>query len=388
MNASSSAPSEPPHAAKWWGLVFASAAALMAAPVLVTLDTLFMWKVTLGVTEYGHRLALIPLLLAALCWRRGRRLAACIALAATFVFLVPLAQAMLMARTMQQGIDAAFSISDPSPKQPLDLRDLWLGGEPEPVAAQRLTYASDAGEERGLLFFPSQKQQPAPCLIVIHSGGWDSGSADEFPAWNHYWAREGCAVAAIEYRLAPKWRWPAQRDDVAAALAFLKAQAASLGVDAQRFVLIGRSAGGQIATAAAFSLNDPAIRGCISFYAPADMPFAWQYADPADVLDSPRLMRRFLGGSADEEPENYLSASGTLIAKTGCPPTLTIHGVRDTLVWHRQSERLAARLKSVGVPHYALSLPWATHALDYPFNGPGAQLTRYAVDRFLEKVTR
>jgi acetyl esterase/lipase len=247
---------------------------------------------------------------------------------------------------------------------------------------------NDANGERKLLYFPSQTTTPAPCLIVIHSGGWENGRPEEFPLWNHYWARQGYAVAAIEYRLAPHSQWPAPREDVAEALRFMKAQSAKLGIDASRFVLIGRSAGGQIATAAAYTLADPSVRGCVSLYAPADMPFAWQYADPDDVLDSPRLMRQYLGGGATEAEDKYLSSSGTLIAKEGCPPTLMIHGDRDILVWNKQSERLAAKLEIVNVPHYHLALPWATHALDYPFNGPGAQLTRYAIDRFLAKMTQ
>lgn len=388
MNDDAPAASVQRRASPWSGLLFAGATVLMAVPVFFTIDTLLMWEVTLGVTEYGHRLAVVPFVLALLCWRRGQGIASLVAFIAALALMVPLAQAMMLARSLPQQIDAAFAITQPSQKQPLDFHDLWLGREPEPVESKRLVYASGDGEGRGLFFYASQKQQPAPCLVVIHSGGWDSGSAEEFPAWNHYWAREGYAVAAIEYRLAPKSRWPAQRYDVAAALAFLKAQAASLGVDAQRFVLIGRSAGGQIATASAYALNEATIRGCISLYAPADMPFAWGLADRKDVLNSPRLMRQYLGGGADEQSENYLSASATLIAKSGDPPTLMVHGLRDTLVWYRQSERLATRLESVGVPHFYLSLPWATHALDYPFNGPGAQLTRYAVDRFLEKVTR
>ena len=65
-------------------------------------------------------------------------------------------------------------------------------------------------------------------------------------------------------------------------------------------------------------------------------------------------MRQYLGGDAAEAAENYLTASGTLIAKEGCPPTLMVHGDRDILVWNKQSERLAAKLESVHVPHYHL----------------------------------
>ena len=372
---------------EWARAIAGSLCLILAMPVLVTLDSLRLWKITVVVTEYGHRMAVLALLISVASLRR-QPVISLVAVSAACIFLVPLAQAIRIAAVLPDRLDEAFSMMSPALPRPLSATGLLFGGKPEPVQPQSLVYADEPDGEQRLLFFPSQKARPAPCLIVIHSGGWENGGPDEFPVWNHYWAREGYAVAAIEYRLAPQSRWPAPRDDVAAALRFLKEQSAVLGVDAKRFVLMGRSAGGQIATAAAYSLSDPAVRGCISLYAPADMPFAWQYADPNDVLDSPRLMRQYLGGDATEAAENYLSASGTLIAKEGCPPTLMIHGDRDILVWNKQSERLAAKLESVHVPHYHLALPWATHALDYPFNGPGAQLTRYAIDRFLAKVTQ
>jgi acetyl esterase/lipase len=70
------------------------------------------------------------------------------------------------------------------------------------------------------------------------------------------------------------------------------------------------------------------------------------------------------------------------------PPTLLLHGTLDTLVWPRHAERLAARLAAAGVPHVYVALPWATHAFDYNLNGPGGQITTYALERFLAFVTR
>jgi acetyl esterase/lipase len=65
-----------------------------------------------------------------------------------------------------------------------------------------------------------------------------------------------------------------------------------------------------------------------------------------------------------------------------------MHGQLDALVWHRQSERLAQRLTDAGVPHVFISLPWATHAFEVNVNGPGGQLTTYAVEWFLAAVTK
>ncbi len=126
----------------------------------------------------------------------------------------------------------------------------------------------------------------------------------------------------------------------------------------------------------------------IALYAPADLHFAWRYSREDDVLKSPQLLRQFLGGPPEAAPSGYDSASGYLHVTKSTPPTLLLHGQLDTLVWHRQSERLAARLTENRVPHAFVSLPWATHAFEYNLAGPGGQLTRFSVEWFLAAVTR
>lgn len=73
-------------------------------------------------------------------------------------------------------------------------------------------------------------------------------------------------------------------------------------------------------------------------------------------------------------------------AKT--PPTLLVHGTIDTLVWSRQSERLAARLSEAGVANLLVAMPWATHGLEFKLSSPSGQLTTYAVGWFLAAVCR
>jgi acetyl esterase/lipase len=266
---------------------------------------------------------------------------------------------------------------------PFSFAGLFAAG-PAPVSAETLRYSG----ELALDFYRAVGKSPAPCVVVIHGGGWDGGSREEIAHFNHWLARAGYAVAAIDYRLAPGAVWPAQRTDTLAALAYLKTHATTLGVDPARFVLLGRSAGGNIAQAVGYTAADPAIRGVIALYAPADLHFAWRYSREDDVLKSPQLLRQFLGGPPEAASSGYDSASGYLhVAKT-TPPTLLLHGQLDTLVWHRQSERLAARLAENRVPHVFVSLPWATHAFEYNFAGPGGQLTRFSVEWFLAAVTR
>ena len=213
--------------------------------------------------------------------------------------------------------------------------------------------------------------------VVIHGGGWDGGDRTQLAAWNSRLVAQGYAVAAVSYRLAPKWIWPAQGDDVRAALVWLKAHAKELEIDPTQLVLLGRSAGGQLATAVGYGAHDPAIRGVIALYAPHDMPFAWSVSREDDALNSVKLMRQYFGGPPDtpERLARYEAASGQLLANKNSPPTLLIHGVPDTLAWYRHSVRLDARLTELGVPHYYLQLPWATHGCDFNPDGPSGQLT-------------
>jgi acetyl esterase/lipase len=237
-------------------------------------------------------------------------------------------------------------------------------------------------------FYPAFGREHAPCVILVHGGGWNGGSAGELPHFNHWLARSGYAVAAIDYRLAPRFPWPAQREDITAAIAFLKSHAAELGIDASRLVLFGRSAGGHLAAATAYTRPDPAIRGIVAFYSPADVHFAWEFSRDDDVLKSPQLLKDFLGGTPETARANYDDASPIRFVDRQTPPTLLVHGQLDTLVWHRQSERLDRRLTEAGVPHAFVSLPWATHAFEYNLRGPGGQLATFSVEWFLTAVTR
>lgn len=94
-------------------------------------------------------------------------------------------------------------------------------------------------------------------------------------------------------------------------------------------------------------------------------------------------------GPPGTEPAAYTRASGIDPVGPDCPPTLLIHGRLDSLVSVHESERLAAKLTAAGRPNLLVTIPWASHAFDtVNFNGPGSQVTPYAVAWFLEAVTR
>jgi len=377
---------------RWSLFLLALALLTLALLTLVKSPDWSEWKLALLVGEFGHWLALLPILLATCAWLfRGPSVALASATAllcalALGLFLRPTLEAWKLSGALPGQLTRQFG----PPPASLTRAPFSLGGffqrAPAPVPVETLTYSVADG--LALDFYRAAGKSPAPCVVLIHGGGWDGGSRTELAHFNHWLARLGYAVAAIDYRLAPHFVWPAQRADTLAALAYLKTHAATLGLDPTRFVLLGRSAGGNIAQAVAYTARDPALRGVIALYAPADLHFAWQYSREDDVLKSPQLLRQFLGGPPDAARAAYDSASGYLHIAGTTPPTLLLHGQLDTLVWHRQSERLAARLVAQNVPHAFVSLPWATHAFEYNLAGPGGQLTTYTVERFLAAVTR
>jgi acetyl esterase/lipase len=300
-------------------------------------------------------------------------------------------RAASFAKTAQAKMDAVFPLPEGAPivPGPFSLWKNWMVGGTKPVAMQTMDYQEFAGSPVNLDFYPADVSSgPAPCLVVIHGGGWDNGSRTEFASASHRLARRGIAVATLDYRLSPQAIWPAQAEDVRVAISVLKEHADGLAIDPHKFVLMGRSAGGQIAEAVAVSGVIPEVRGCIALYSPADMHFAFKYADKKDILDSDKLLRQYLGGTPTDAKAAYDSASAYGLVTKRTVPMLLMHGANDELVWVRQSQRMAERLIENGVNHVYLELPWATHAFDHNDNGPGGQIALWAIERFVRSVTR
>lgn len=373
-------------------LLLPLAVLLLALSLLtaVRVPVVVNWRLAVLAGEYGYLLAVLPLGLAASIWWSRQSaawpwaLAGCLVCAVAFgLLLKPVIEARLLGRSLPVRLSSAFGPARPD--QPAFSLDRLFYRRPPVASVTTHKYAPGLQLD---LRRPAGTAGPAPVVIVIHGGGWDGGDRNEVAGFNDWLVTQGWTVAAIDYRLAPEHPWPAQREDVRAAIAWLKEHGDELGLDANRLVLFGRSAGGQIAAAVGYGTRDPAIRGVIALYAPFDMEFAWSVSREDDALNSLNLMRQFLGGPPDDSRrEVYRSASAQELVQAGrTPPTLLLHGSLDTLVWRRHSERLAARLAEAAVPHAFIELPWAVHAFEYNPHGPGGQLTTFACGWFLARL--
>ncbi len=120
--------------------------------------------------------------------------------------------------------------------------------------------AADGTPLPARLYAPAPGDAPLPALLYLHGGGFVIGSLPTHDALCRELAqRSGGAVLALDYRLAPEHRFPTAVDDAWAALQWLAAHAAGLGLDPARLAVGGDSAGGTLAAVAAILARDHAL---------------------------------------------------------------------------------------------------------------------------------
>jgi acetyl esterase/lipase len=222
---------------------------------------------------------------------------------------------------------------------------------------------------------PTAHKEKSPAIIVIHGGGWRNGEPGGwFAAHNRYFASQGYTVFDVEYRLSGVAKWPAQLEDVQAAIEWVKSHAEDYQIDPQRIGILGRSAGAHLALMAAYCGQDT-IRSVVSIYGPTELRWPDLEADSA--------IKALIGGTFEELPQAYENATPLNFVRDGLPPTLIIEGGMDTIVPYHHGDALVGRLSLTDTPFVLLRVPWSRHGFDAVLSGLGTQLTYYYLDRFL-----
>ncbi len=236
-----------------------------------------------------------------------------------------------------------------------------------------------------ILYYPPEGggRAAAPALIDIYGGAWQNGSPRDMYRFDSYIALRGFAVFAIDYRHAPAFRFPAQLDDVNAALSFIHSNAARYGIDPNRLVLCGRSSGAQLALLAAYQSGPVPVRGVISYYGPTDLTEGYWKLPFPDPIHVRSVLEKYLGGSPAQLPGVYRSASPVTYVKGSLPPTLLIQGKRDHIVKAEFARELFQGLQKTGNRAFLLEIPWAEHGFDFVPFGLGNELALRAIEEFL-----
>lgn len=232
-------------------------------------------------------------------------------------------------------------------------------------------------------------EEPAPVIVQLHGGGWRQGSRTSFSplvsAEDSFgrMVAAGFAVAAVDYRLSGEAVFPAQVDDVRAAVAWIRAEGERFGLDGSRLVLWGGSAGGTLA--ALIGLEEgAAVRGVIDWYGPSDLLAMGEFTRGVDAPGESRE-DQWLGASVFDVPDTAKAASPAFRVHAGAPPFYLAHGADDNDVPPSQSRRLADALSAVGVDVQLHLEPGAGHF----WRGVSDQSALFdAAIGFAQRVTR
>ena len=336
-----------------------------------------MLLLAVGVPELApYALALaLPLSLVALRLARGRArgVVAGLAVAANACLLWPAFAAPFAAAAAQRTLDDARIPS---------ARTRALGGVD---VVRDLPVPLRDGKALALdLYRPHHARGASPLIVAIYGGSWSRGSRTRMEALARWYAHRGYAVAAIDYRHAPQYRFPVQRDDVEDAFRAIAAHARAWRVDPAHVALFGRSAGAELALLAAERPQPLRVAAVVAYYAPVDLTGGWNDPPQPDPAGVRGILAAYLGGPPDAAHATaYRAASPFDGAHAGMPPALLISGRRDQLVLIRFSRAFAARLRQLRVPVAAIELPWANHGFD-EVDGIGAAIARDATLRFLD----
>lgn len=222
-----------------------------------------------------------------------------------------------------------------------------------------------------------------PIIMQIYGGSWQSGSPVSQEWFSRYFAERGYLVVAIDYRHAPEWKWPEQIVDVRTALYWISEEGQKFGGDPGRIVLVGRSAGAQLAMRLAYQEGPSSIRGVVNYYGPVDLAEGWRHPPRPDPANVRGILETFIGGTPDQKPEHYRHASPITWVSRASAPTLSIYGGRDHIVEARFGRALDAALKNAGATSVLLELPWAEHSFDAVPNGMGRQIALNYTERFI-----
>ena len=211
--------------------------------------------------------------------------------------------------------------------------------------------------------YPKGIPEPLPCVLWIHGGGWASHDLTRVYRPERQMAelaKLGFVCASIDYRLSDEAVFPAQLEDCKCAVRYLRAHAEELHIDPKHIASWGESAGGHLAAMLAvtndmeefegsggWSEMSSNVQAAVAWYPPCDLPaLQHYYGKEADIIA--KLVGVPIDDASFEKKAWYASPACYVSRKL--PPMLLMHGDRDSLVPHAQSEDFCKSARAAGNP--------------------------------------
>jgi len=205
---------------------------------------------------------------------------------------------------------------------------------------------------------------PFPAAILVHGGGWVAGDKQQYITYIFQPLSDaGFAWFSINYRLAPKYKFPADADDVEEAIRWVKHNAEKYRVDAKRIALIGESAGGHLVSyVGAKQAPGTRVAAVVSMYGIHDFITA-----SIDWKPIPTEILQLFGIEAVDAGSApiLIQASPVTYIKKDMPPYLLMHGSKDEDVPYSQSVEMCKKMKQAGASCDLVTIEGGVHGMDH-----------------------
>lgn len=246
---------------------------------------------------------------------------------------------------------------------------MFWHGQTRPALQQNVVYGNGGSEDLLLdLATPVRGSGPFPAIVCIHGGAWRSGDKSWYKDKIIAFAEHGYVAVSVNYRLAPKHKFPAQVEDVKCAVRYLRAHAAELDIDPAKIAAIGDSAGGHLALLLGFMDSADGLEGdggnsgpsskvqaVVNYYGPADLTVTEKWAQ------GQKVQANYFLDTNDPAAPVVSRASPVTYIDSADPPVLTFHGTADPIVPVEQARRLHEVLKKSKVPERLELIEGAGH---------------------------
>ncbi len=253
---------------------------------------------------------------------------------------------------------------------------------------------------------------PFPVVIAIHGGGWvmgNKGLGNVIP-FNKYFASKGYVVFDLQYGvydvtqvpemgefgeafsmisslITPKYNSSytiqQQLENIGYFTKILEANESKYHADLGKVFIVGRSAGGHMASVVTTGYKDPLFAG--NFSSTMNILGGIWFYPPTNLsrLVSPFMDKLLVGSLPLALQYNKFSASFLIKNSTVVPPIIIMHGDKDGVVSYPASIEFQQYTKGLGKTCLLITIPWGGHAFDLDFQTYGGQISTYYIERFM-----
>lgn len=258
----------------------------------------------------------------------------------------------------------------------------------EDVAITKNLRYRDSQNERHLLdLYAPAKADRLPVVVWFYGGGWRSGDKRLFEHLGRAFAVRGIVTAAVNYRLTPEVAWPANAEDCAAAVAWVRENIEEYGGDPEKIVLTGHSAGAHLAAMVtlrkdlleAAGVDPSSVRGCAMISGATNLP--------GHIGSTEFTAREHVEETFGSSVEELADASPITWVRPDAPPFLVLVAEKDPEGLKEQGKELSDELREAGAPVRYLIVNDHDHFSIVRRFGPSDDVTANAIAEFVTHVT-